>query len=89
MLGNADNSVPESEINLFESPAGMFVIQVRGVVSDCALPALSTDLWRHELSFEWKELFNRVFGERKMATAVLHGAPVSHLHYTHLLLSLI
>lgn len=56
----------------------MFVVQVRGSVSDCALPALNIDLSKHELSFEWRDLFNRFFGERKMATAMLRDVQVSH-----------
>ena len=77
-LGEADKSVPGSRIRLFESPVGMFVVQVRGSVGDCALPALNIDPSKHELSFEWRDLFNRFFGERKVATAVSNGAPVSH-----------
>ncbi len=77
-LGEADKSVPGSRIRLFESPVGMFVVQVRGSVGDCALPALNIDPSKHELSFEWRKLYNLFFGERKVATAVLQRAPVSH-----------
>ena len=77
-LGEADKSVPGSRIRLFESPVGMFVVQVRGSVGDCALPALNIDPSKHKLSFEWRNLYNLFFGERKVATAVLYGAPVSH-----------
>lgn len=75
-LDEADKSVAGSRIRLSESPIGMFVVQVRGSVGDCALPALNISNSRHELSFEWRDLFNRFFGERKVVTTVLHGAPV-------------
>lgn len=77
-LGEADKSVPGSRIRLFESPVGMFVVQVRGSVSDCALPALNVNSSRYEFSFEWMDMFNGFFGERKLTTTVLHGAPVGH-----------
>ena len=79
MLSQADKSIPGSRIRFFESPVGMFVVQVRGVVGDCALPGLSINASRNELSFEWKKLFNRIFGERKLVTVTLHGALVGHL----------
>lgn len=88
-LGEADESVPAPRRRLFESPTGMFVVQGRGVVDDYPLPALNIDYIRCELSFEWKKLFDRVFGEGKLATAVLHGAPVDHPNCTNLILSLI
>ena len=76
-------------MRLFDSPTGMCVVQVRGVVSDCPLPALDVDPIWCELSLEWKKLFDRVFRERKLATAVLHSVPVGHLNRINLILSLI
>lgn len=78
-LDEADKSVAGSRIRLSESPIGMFVVQVRGSVGDCALPALNIHNSRHELSFEWRDLFNRFFGERKVVTTVLHGAPIGQV----------
>ena len=77
-LEDADKSVPESRMHLYTCPPGLFVVQVRGSVSDCAIPSLSLDVnpLRLELSFEWRDLFHRFFGERKMVRAVLDGAPV-------------
>lgn len=77
-LGGADSSVSGSRIRLFESPRCLFVVQVRGSVVNCALPALNIDSYKHELSFEWRGLFSRFFGERKETAAVLHDAPVGH-----------
>ena len=77
-LGEADKSVPGSRIRVFDSPVGMFVVQVRGSVGDCALPVLNIHSSRHEVSFNWRDLFDHFFGERKMAKAVLHDALVSH-----------
>ena len=85
-LGEADDSVPGSRTRLFESPAGMFVIQVRGSVGDCALPALNIDSAMHEVTFQWRGLFSRFFGGRKVATAVLNDAPVSYQESVGLLL---
>ena len=79
-LGEADKSVPGSRMRFFESPVGMFVVQIRGSVGDCALPALNIDVSRHELSFEWRNMFDRFFGARKVATALLDGAPVGNSH---------
>ena len=76
-LGEADKSVSGSRIRLFEPPGGMFLIQVRGSLGDCTLPALSIDHIGNELSFEWRDMFDRYFGQRKMITTVLLGAPVS------------
>lgn len=83
-LGEADKSVPGSRLRLFESPVGMFAVQVRGIVGDCALPALDIDPSTQELSFNWKDLFSRIFGEQKVVTTVLHGAPVGHPDFTSL-----
>ena len=79
ILGEADKSVPGSLIRLFGSPVGMFVVQVRGSLSDCALPALNVDSRRHEFSLEWRNLFNRFFRVRRVATTILLEAPVGHL----------
>lgn len=87
-VGEADKSVSGSRIRLFECPGGMFVVQVRGSVGDCALPALNIDHIKHELSFDWRDLFDRFFGERKLTTTVLHGAPVGLLDYMALFLYL-
>lgn len=78
-LGEADKSVPGSRIRLFESPVRMFVVQVRGSVGDCALPALNIDHGKRELSCEWRDLFDRFFGERRITTTVLNSAPVDQV----------
>lgn len=80
-LGEADKSVPGSRIRLFESPVRMFVVQVRGSVGDCALPALNIDAGKRELSCEWRDLFDRFFGERRITTTALNSAPVGHPDY--------
>ena len=88
-LSGAAKSVPGSRIRFFESPVGMFVVQVRGSVGDCALPALNIDPNRHEVSFDWRDLFDRYFGEQKVAKAVLHDAAVGHPGVRHFALYLI
>ena len=58
----------------------MFITQVRGILSDCPLPAL--DIYRnntkYRLSFDWKELFDQMFGERKLMMALLPNTQVRH-----------
>ncbi|KAM0801618.1 hypothetical protein BDR22DRAFT_181620 [Usnea florida] len=77
-LSEADRSVPESRMRLYTCPPGLFVVQVRGSVCDCAIPSLDFNVnpLRLELSFEWRDLFHRFFGERKIVGAVLDSAPV-------------
>lgn len=77
-LGEADKSVPGSRIRVFDSPVGMFVVQVRGSAGDCALPVLNIHSSRHEVSFDWRDLFGQFFGEQKVTRAVLHDALVGH-----------
>ena len=79
-LVEADKSIPGSRLRIFKNRTGIFVIQVRGVLSDCALPAFNLNRRKYQLSFGWKALFNRTFGERKLAAALLDSAPVSHMH---------
>ena len=76
-----DNSIPGLRIQFFDKSVGMFVMQAQGAVGDCALPGLSINSDRNELSFEWKRLFNQMFGERKPITVILQGAPVGRLHF--------
>ena len=77
-LDDADRSIPGSRMRLYTCPPGLFVIQVRGSVCDCAIPSLNFNVHplRLELSFEWRDLFQQFLGERKMVRAVLNGAPV-------------
>ena len=81
MLGDADRSVPGSRMCLYTCPPGLFVVQVRGSLCDCAIPSLNLNVnpLRLEVSFEWKDLFHQFFGERKMIRAVLDAAPVCNL----------
>ena len=78
MFSHVAKSIPDSPVGFFKSPVGMFVVQIRGVVGDCALPGLSINASRNELSFEWKRLFDQIFGEQKLVTNMLHGTPVGH-----------
>ena len=77
-LDNADKSVPGSRMRLYACPPGLFVVQVRGSVSDCAIPSLNLNVnpLRLEISFEWRDLFHQFFAERKMVRAALDIAPV-------------
>lgn len=76
-----DRSVSGSRMRLYKCPPGLFVVQVRGSVCDCAIPSVNFNVepLRLELSFEWRDLFHQFFGERKTVRAVLDGAPVCNL----------
>ena len=89
MLSQVARSTPGSPVGFFESPVGMFVVQVRDVVGDCALPGLSINASRNEVSFEWKKLFDQIFGEQKLVMNKLHGATVGHPFCLHRFSSLI
>ena len=78
ILSQGAKFIPGSQVRFFESPVSMFVVQVRGVVGDCALPGFIINASGNELSFEWKKLFDQIFGERKLGTIMLHDAPVGH-----------
>ena len=75
-LGEADKSRPGGRLRLFEHCSGLFVVQIRGGLNDFAVPGLSIDQKKGELSFEWRDLFARFFEEKKMAKGVLKDAPV-------------
>ena len=83
-LSEADRSVPGSRMRLYTCPPGLFVVQVRGSVCDCAIPSLNFNVnpLRLEVSFEWRDLFHQFFGERKIVGAVLDGAPVCNPRYS-------
>ena len=75
-LGEADKSRPGGRLRLFENSAGLFVVQIRGGLSDCMVPGLSINQKNGKLSFEWRDLFARFFGEKKTAESILKDAPV-------------
>ena len=54
--------IPEFELVATE---GMFVVQVRAGLNDCAIPGLKINQAKREISFNWTELFERMFSERK------------------------
>ena len=58
---------PSFPIPIFEPVAteGMFVVQLRAGLSDCAVPGLKIDQEKREISLNWIELFGRMFSERK------------------------
>ncbi|KAL9132583.1 MAG: hypothetical protein Q9175_006243 [Cornicularia normoerica] len=74
---------PSRPIPIFEpvTTEGMFVIQVRAGLNDCAVPGLKIDQEEREISFDWTGLFSRFFCERKAMN--LHEGIVSHLSTLH------
>lgn len=55
-------AIPVHEPRMTE---GMFVIQVRAGLNDCAVPGLKIDQDRREVSLNWIGLFSRFFRERE------------------------
>ena len=72
---------PSFPIPILEPVAteGMFVVQVRAGLNDCAVPGLKIDQEKREISFNWIELFSRMFSERRAVQSKNLGI-VSH-HY--------
>lgn len=70
---------PGWPVRFNDGPVGIFVVQIRGVVGDCALPGLIVWVRRGELSFEWKTLFSRMFSERNLTMTIPNEALVGHL----------
>ncbi len=78
LFGESEDWGPPSHpISIFEPQVteGMFVIQVRAGLNDCAVPGLKIDQDKREISFNWVELFSRFFGERRAVD--LHRGMVS------------
>ena len=68
VFGDSEGWAPPSlPIPIFEPVAteGMFVVQVRAGLSDCAIPGMKIDQAKREISFNWTALFERMFSERK------------------------
>lgn len=68
---------PNLAVLIFEPKAteGMFVIQVRAGLNDCAVPDLRIDEEKREISLNWIGLFSRFYGEQ--GTVYLQKAIVS------------
>ena len=67
VFGESQGWGPPRPIPIFEPVAteGMFVVQVRAGLNDCAVPGLKIDQEKREISFNWIELFSRMFSERE------------------------
>ena len=68
LFGESERWGPQSfSTPIFEPVAteGMFVVQVRAGLNDCGIPGLKIDQEKREISFNWIELFERMFTERK------------------------
>lgn len=64
-----------------ETTEGMFVIQVRAGLNDCAVPGLKIDQGKREISFDWVGLFSCFYGARRMVE--LHEETVCHEQSLH------
>lgn len=76
-MGEADKSRPGSRVRLFGSTVGLALVQVRGGLHDCTLPSLTRDRDKRAISLDWRDLFSRFFGEKRMIGRVLARALVS------------
>ena len=82
LLGASERWGPQNfSTPIFEPVAteGMFVVQVRAGLNDCAIPGLKINQKKREISFNWIELFDRMFSERKALQEKDLGI-VSHHH---------
>ncbi len=77
MCQEVDPSRSSNRLRLVEYARRIFIVQVRGGLNDCALPALQINHERHELSVDWKWLFGRFFARKKMIRTELEDALVS------------
>lgn len=59
-----------------ERTEGIFVIQVRAGLNDCAVPGLKIDREAREVSLDWRLLYSRFFGERRLVDS--YDGSVSH-----------
>ena len=83
LFGESERWGPQSFSAPISEPVateGMFVVQVRAGLNDCAIPGLKIDQEKREISFNWIELLDRLFSERKALQEKDLGI-VSH-HYT-------
>lgn len=78
-LGEADKTQSGSRVRLFENTAGLAVVQIRGGLHDCTLPSSTMDRGKRAISLDWRDLFTRFFGEKRMMDKVLGRAAVSDL----------
>ena len=58
---------PNFPIPIFEpkSTEGLFVIQLRAALKDCAVPGLKIDQGNQEISLSWRGLCSRFFSEQR------------------------
>lgn len=78
-MGEADKNRPGSRVRLFENTAGLAVVQIRGGLHDCMLPSLTMERGKQAMSLDWRDLFTRFFGEKRMMDRVLKNAAVSDI----------
>ncbi len=84
LFGESDFRRPSIDpIRTFEpkTTEGIFVIQVRAGLNDCAVPGLKIDQDKREVSLDWLGLMSHFFRERKAAE--LHEGIVGHQHFLH------
>lgn len=68
--GIASRTQPANRMRMIEHCIGLFVIQVRGGLNDCAVTKLHIHMKNREVSLEWKDLFRHFFrGKNFTATA--------------------
>ena len=68
LFGESERWGPQSfSTPRFEPVAteGMFVVQVQAGLDDCTIPGLEIDQEKRQMSFNWIELFECMFSERK------------------------
>lgn len=74
--GVASQSQSKSRLRTIEHCTGLFVVQVRGGLNDCAVTRLHIHMKNREVSIEWKHLFGHFFREKRFTDAISRNAPV-------------
>lgn len=66
-----------SQLQTVERCSDIFIIQVRGGLSDCAVQDLHIDPKKHEISLDWRLLFREYFKEKHLTRIELQVGAVS------------
>ena len=66
-------------MSIKERCTGVFIIQVRGGLNDCAVPSLHVDPKKREVSLDWKALFNLYFSDKANRVDLVNCDAVSNV----------
>ena len=61
----------QGRLSKIESCAGIFIIQIRDGLGDCALSSLHIGPKKHRVSLAWKSLFGAFYNDKKLTKATI------------------